>query len=291
LIVGDVLTELNKSFRKVAFDLHLLRQELPVGVKTLYLTPSKASQDPKTTRDLLERLGINIEPLNIEMRLMDECPQEWPAFGFVWGETEGGDKELENSSYVPTVEYLKSCGFVAYNIANGQHLPDSLLFESDVYTLRKLDPTMNRSQQVYKIHIVSGRSDIAILTQDYIARGQPKIAKWMIKFVIEIKTTQAMRKSISIKPCWREACIQLIGLNVENDNRSPPVVMTNLKDVHYVIYLERVDQSIEEFGFQIQMQPCSSFQAAIAFASLLADRDSISAHFCRAPTPNGLEEL
>lgn len=282
------------ELKTIKFEIHKLRGELPCNVKTMCLTPSQASRDSKTTSNFLGALGLNSEPLTQPPERKDESPADWPEFTFVWPrmvgtDQERTDQELEVISYEPVVEYLKTCGFVAHTIANGQFLSDQLLFDVDIYTLRKFDPVKNRGQSVSKIHFCRGRSDIAVLSRDFIGEGQPKIQKRMVKFVIEIKTPQTMGTSKSARPCWREAAIQLVGLNVENSWRSPPVVMSNLKNVHYVVYLARVDETQEAFGFQIITQSCGTFPAAITFANKVAEQASISSHFSRAPTPDSSE--
>lgn len=77
-----------------------------------------------------------------------------------------------------------------------------------------------------------------------------------------------------------EAMMQLIGANVQNQFRSPPVVVSNLAQKHYVLYLTRESSSERPHYYVIRQMLCASFGAAIEFA-LSKAHVSCSEHFCR----------
>ena len=153
-----------------------------------------------------------------------------------------------------------------------------ILYNSEIYTPRKENPLQVRGQRVFHCHRVVGRTDIVALTQD---RNNGEITRSMVKFAVEIKTTQGLRKSQD--GCLFEAQLQLIGLNAFNAIRSPPVVLTNLVGTHHVLYLAYKQDG---WGYVIRRQKCSSFPAAIHFAQQKGSEASISDDFSRPMTPD-----
>eukprot|EP00038_Savillea_parva_P004923 m.145081 g.145081 ORF g.145081 m.145081 type:complete len:121 (-) comp11615_c0_seq2:72-434(-) len=106
---------------------------------------------------------------------------------------------------------------------------------------------------------------------------------WMVTVLIEIKTVDGMRGSGSA--CRREAMVQLIGMNAANPHHSPPVVVSNLANTHFVLYLERLPEQKYPYQFVICEAQCSSFAAAVHCALAIAARDPITQDFSRSNTP------
>lgn len=195
------------------------------------------------------------------------------------------NRYVEETSYGPIVAFLSEIGAVAYSIANGQLLSRRLLFErhictanaSTVQTLpgsKAKGTQVDTDTQTAAIHTVAGRTDIVVLDEDYIGAGHPAIEMWMVKVLIEIKTVANMKKSSTL--CRSEGVVQLVGATASHTTRSPPVIITNLVDTHYVLYMHKVPGTDD---LQIVDQTCDSFPAAIHFALGLAERESVTAHF------------
>lgn len=182
---------------------------------------------------------------------------------------------LEVMSYKHVAAFLASVGEVSKVIGNGQQLPGGMLFDQNIWTLRQEDPNVS-GQRLYRRHIVKGRSDVAVLSED---PGTGKILPWMVKFLIEVKTAKGMSPNGSKS----EAMVQLIGLNAASDHRSPPVILTNLARTHSVFYLELEEPS--PVKYKIHEQHCSSFAAAVHFALSICD-SAQSQDFSRPPTPD-----
>ena len=296
LVAGEALDKLSdlvtKGFTGIGMKLHEIQESNPKGIETRHLTPSTASQNEQTTTGLLRALGLNTAPLQPAPPKYTKTGEgsKW-TFKFKWprdtdgdGDVGENDRTLEKVSYRHVVQFLQGLGQCAYCVADGDRLTgsDKNLFKTDIYTLRPKDPTIH-GQPVHRIHTVSGRTDVVVLTRDYMAEGHTTIQPMMVKLLIEIKTAEAMKKSSSGKPCRREAAIQLVGINAANYWRSPPVIMSNLANVHYVLYLVRVEGVAHEYN--IIDQECASFSSAVHFALSISDRDCVTADFSRRPTP------
>ena len=290
----DKLTELvTIGIQGLRMTLHEIQESTPKGIETRHLTPSTASQNEPTTTALLRALGLNPDPRQPPppMYALTGDGGEW-VFTFTWpmtagagaGDAGGRDRALESASYPHVVQFLQGVGCCAYCVAEGERLTgsDKNLFKTDIYTLRPKNPTIH-GQPVHKIHTVSGRTDIVVLTRDYMTEGHTKIEPWMVKILIEVKTMDAMKRSTSRKPCRREAAIQLVGINAANYRRSPPVIMTNLANVHYVLYIVRVEGVAHEYN--IIDQECKDFASAVHFALKIADRECVTVDFSRRATP------
>ena len=162
-------------------------------------------------------------------------------------------------------------------MSEGQHCVEKILYNSEIYTPRKENPLQFQGQRVFNYHRVAGRTDIVALTQD---RNNGEINRSMVKFAVEIKTTEGFRKSQD--GCLFEAQLQLIGLNAFNVIGSPPVVLTNLARTHQALYLAH---KTDGWGYVIRRRKCSSFPAAIHFAQQKGSEASISDDFSRPMTP------
>lgn len=78
--------------------------------------------------------------------------------------------------------------------------------------------------------------------------------------------------------------MQLIGLCGDNALRTPVMLLTDLVDYFYAVYLIASDME-RPTSFEIVIQRCSSIQAALNFAIPLAERPCLSFNYGRANTP------
>jgi hypothetical protein len=248
---------------------------LPAVVVGHAITPSTASRDAAQANSLLEVLNLNSVPIDEEKKDV-KPPADW-VFSWTWGSQE------ETASYPPVLKFLRdTCKYSAVVVGNGERLHSGLLFNKDVYTLRKKDPTTVRGQTVWRKNVVRGRTDVVVLRESL-----PKeaiILRNNVLFATEIKRPQDIAKSKS--GCLREAQIQLIGLNVDNPNGSPPVILTDLVSVHRVLY---VDVKSGTFAYVIKQITCASFAAAVLTAQILGERECVTANFSRPPSPSNSE--
>ena len=278
---GDGLGALQSEMQAMRLELHGVRETLPSVLVGHVVTPSGASRMPQVVSTVFDALGLSLNPerSNSKYDLPESCDPRW-QFQWSWNEGASDDKSLERESYQPVLQYLRGLGFFSADVSEGQFCVEKILFNADVYTCRNQNPMSVRGQIVFLRHRVQGRTDIVVLNRDhqggYILRN-------MIKFVIEIKTVAGYKQSTT--GCMREAQLQLIGLNAFNTNCSPPVVLSNLARTHQVVYLT-VD---DDWKYSIKIEECSSFAAAIHFATQIGERDCISHHFARPTTPDSSE--
>lgn len=288
-----------------------MKNKFPAGMVTHVLTPSQASAKPSTAKSLFETLQLKEQPTRADTEHSlppnESTLAKW-RFAWTWKDAnarlqsvterkpddenhddgdndqddgEAGDTftkdDLEMQSYSPICEFLQGLGVYAKVVGNGQQLTDGLLYEQDIWTLRQDNP-LTHGQRISLRHVVKGRTDVVGLSEDV---GEDHIGRWMVKFAIEVKTVEGMKKSKS--GSRSEAVVQLIGLNADNPVRSPPVILTNLALTHTVFYLDLVQTS--PVAYVIREQPCNSFASAVHFALSICDR-RISVDFSRPATPD-----
>lgn len=189
------------------------------------------------------------------------------------------DTTLKASSYEPLVEYLKlTANLNALAVPNGAGLPNRLLFDMFVYSLKsdvRLRSKVLRNsaeEPRAKFHIM-GRTDVAVILPSSVSATRQTTS-----IAIEIKPD-----GFNVKEALREAFLQLIGLNVANEIRSPCVILTNLAHTHYVLYLVCVDPI--KLRFELVLKQYKAFNQALWMAVSLTDRECVTKHFGAAPTP------
>lgn len=277
-------------------ELHQVKMEMPSVVVGNIVTPSNASRDSTTMATVLSALSLNVLPTLIELPKM--CVDSKWKFAFKWGDTaikdtdtkyteakdtdiKHIDKALEKTAYPHVLHHLQEWGFHAADVGDGAKLTSNgkFLFNQDIYTLRQKDPRENRGQRVYRRHCVRGRSDIAVLNQP----APETILRHMVDFVIEVKTVAGLSRSRT--GCLHEAQVQLIGLNAANHERSPPVVLTDLKNHFTVLHLAL--KSYEPLKYVVYRQECHSFPQAVHLAKQLAKRECQTQDFSRSRSDDG----
>lgn len=189
----------------------------------------------------------------------------------------------EALSYPDVVGFLWSVNVVAHIVADGQHLPNKLLFDHNIFTIRAKNPLSHHDQTVAYIRPLKGRTDIVIMNEDFKDRDPPtQIIRAHVRVLIAIKTPDTMSRSGS----QTEAMVQLVGANVTNALRSPAVVVSNLLRTHYVLILTKESTEARPHHYVIRKMKCDSFGAAVTFALEVTDLkfQSSSADFCRGPS-------
>jgi hypothetical protein len=308
-----ILTEELKGMR---LEMQHLVGSIPKGMITRVITRSQASAHPQNATSLFDTLELEVSlkppvvPIDHKYQLPEGLGKEWKSFTWSWqeaekklaeepkeDEAEGEDKfdlpavgdpdyieglkgrdPLEASSYPAVVEFLSSVHLVAANVANGNGLPNGLLFNQEIWTQRQQDPRIP-GQVVTMVHIVKGRTDIVVLKEQ-----SDEIRRFKVKFAIEVKTVSGMKSSRT--GSRTEALVQLIGLNANNPKRSPPVVLTNLTGTHVVLTLKLKAPSPSAAEYVVEETHCRSFAAAVHLANTLSENPSQSQDFSRPKTPD-----
>jgi hypothetical protein len=188
-------------------------------------------------------------------------------------------KRLEDASYEPFCTYINSIyregakEFFCYVVEKGQRLEDTRLFERHHSALSRLP-----GQQGEVAH-VKGRTDLVVMHYEPLEN----ISRHMVRFVIEVKTAEEMRKKLP--SCIREAATQVIGMCVDNSNNSPCVILTDFMAGFYVLHLRISDGSSPTLlKYDIVIQTCNSILSALNKACEVS-AFCVSHDFCRPTTP------
>jgi hypothetical protein len=125
---------------------------------------------------------------------------------------------------------LVSIGENPLVVANGQTLPNGLLFNVHVYTLRENifvrgDELRKTESEPKHVFTLSGRTDLIVLKA-----GTTNALRMNTRYVIAVKV-----KGFKVNEGLKEAYLQLLGMNIDNNNTSPPALLTDLCDKHYVL--------------------------------------------------------
>ena len=181
-------------------------------------------------------------------------------------------KALEASSYAPFQAFLLSIGENPLIVADGQQLPCGFLYDVLVYskpnrTNRQRGELRMTGVEPRYVFNLSGRTDIVVLLPD-----KTNVSRMNTRYVIEIKT-----KIPDTSEALREAYLQLVGLSVENGCTSPPVLLTDLNNIHYVLYFELPDRVKRRFKLCIEQHP--NLLLCIRRCRVLARRPCFTADF------------
>ena len=268
-------TAMNNSFKPILLAIKTVNRKL---------TPSVACKSEYAV-DFSELMSIlTISTLN-DLSITEpfvECNTstcEYPAFIWEWNERN------EKESYDYVLKYLLSIGMNAKCIANGENLTFGNLYDVEIYNLRPRckypDEVANLSYSTLnKMFTLSGRSDIIVMK-----RLNPCLNRMHCEFVIEIKTVLSMQSRGNVQMALREACLQLIGLNVDNPVKSPAVILTNLVGKNYVLYLDICDNPDIELAYSVKVLRFKLFRIALWYVeNNLANRSSCTGDFGRRPS-------
>ena len=178
--------------------------------------------------------------------------------------------------YKPLADFAQRNGVALHIVDNAQDLSDKELLTENVYSLRT--KTGAQGERVLFKARIHGRTDLVCL-DPLPAAGH--ILRWMVLFAVEVKRAQDYKQDSS----EMEAMLQVVGLNVGNSRRAPPVVLTNLAQTHVVFYLFK--NSDDPLRFEIRKKICASVLCAFRVAHDLATdgaRQELARDFCREPT-------
>lgn len=76
--------------------------------------------------------------------------------------------------------------------------------------------------------------------------------------------------------------LQLLGLNVDNSNSSPSVLLTDLVGTHYVLFLEIVQQ--DPYEVKLCIETSTSLHMIIRRCQQIGERPCITRRFGSGPT-------
>jgi len=253
-----------------------ISSRLPDSIIAINLTPTNASVSTKES-SYVEALGM----LNIDTPVPSEdvftCTVEQNSFIFEWN----WRGNAENDSYEPLCQGLNLAKCNCVIISEGQHLHNKNLFNERLWSLRKKD-----HDKVLFIGNVHGRTDLVVLYSPFISNAY--VTRNMVKFGIEIKLHSEMDTNSGLNSCIREASTQLLGLNAGNINNSPSIILTDLTQNFFCLYLELVRPM--PLKFSIKVQRCMNIASALYLAGQQGDflqenMKPISYDFARRPTP------
>jgi len=273
--------ESNAIAEAMALEQKFIKDKLPDHVSYVKLKASDGCES-STHGKVKEYLSL-LESLNMAEPKVPENYKQGPSpkikrFIYKWGNNE---TEQEGKAYDALVNHLQSNGIHAYNISNGQSLNRSLLFNERLWTLRSRD-SAGFSQSVVTIGEVSGRTDVVVLRE---ALDSPHILRNMVHFAIEIKRPEFLKATTAdFNGSIREATLQLIGLCAHNNNYTPAVLLTDLRNGFFVLYLTKVNGA--KLIYKVEMEKFYTLEQAVEFASTVSSRECISLNFGRQPSPN-----
>jgi hypothetical protein len=260
---------------RVLFALHDIQSRLPSAIEIQTLTPSEASHGGEgvTKYETLLR-GLNLKvPSSLVSTSMPTFVA--PNFDIETYVPHWKSSATERTSYQPVRDYLCGLNLHAMLIAEGINL-----FSCEIHTLRQLPPKQ-KGQRVLRCLSIHGRSDIAVLTDppESIDFTITPLQHYMVNYVIEIKKPAASSG-------YREAIVQLIGLNVNNRGTRPLVILTDLSTVHETFELVISESETGAIVYTIQRRGFAGFHLAVGYAQDVSlQKLSPLTDFCRGMTP------
>ncbi|RYG99888.1 hypothetical protein EON65_49870, partial [archaeon] len=276
----DETKEMREEVHSVALRQHIMNEKLP-KITEVFITPSeyKKSKHKETFLDLMEIIGFGRVHITTKVEVFGGTPPLKSAeldYTFHW------DGEVESASYEPLQKHLRDCGIDTVKIGEGQGLPDGLLYHEELWTLkrntslRSEDLRRTGEEPIFK-YILQGRTDL--VRTKY---SEDPLGKSNNRYFIEIKRVEDFVEEDSL----REAVLQLIGGNASNSFHSPPVLLTNLAKMHYVLYISLVGDPTVALRFKLNVIKMPSFGVAVAFVEEhTAEMKSVTLHLGRKPTP------
>lgn len=276
----ETLQEMREEVHSVALRQHIMNEKL-LKITEVFITPSeyKKSKHKETFLDLMEIFGFGRVNVSSKVEIFAGANPLKSAeldFTFRW------EGQLESASYEPLLKHLLEHGICAVKIGEGQGLPGALLYHEELWTLKR--NTSLRSEDLRKTgeepifkYILQGRTDL-VRKRD----GADPLGKSNNRYYIEIKRVEDFVEEDSL----RESVLQLIGGNASNSFHSPPVLLTNLAKMHYVLYISLVGDPTVELRFKLNVVRMPSFGVALAFVEeLTTEMKSVTLHLGRKPTP------
>ncbi len=277
----EELRDTREEVHAVALRQHVMNEKLP-KITEVFITPSeyKKSKHKETFLDLMQVFGFGRAHIATHVTAFaGSLPAKSKELDFTFSWTAG---QKESDSYEPLAMHLRDHGINAVCVGEGQGLPDGLLYHEELWTLKR--NTSLRSEDLRKTgeepvfkYILQGRTDL-------VRKRDPSnpLGKSNNQYFIEVKRVEDFVEEDSL----REAVLQLIGGNASNSFHSPPVLLTNLAKMHYVLYITLEGDPTVKLEFKLNVVKMQSFGVALAFVEdLTSEMKSATLHLGRKPTP------
>jgi hypothetical protein len=258
---------------------HELTNRIPKVINTI-ITPSEYAKSTHNDvfREVLDLCGFG------NGRLMDRVQRDLAPLDLAnrpllndWNFNFNFRDKKEEDSYGPLQLFLTENNLHVKNVTSGEGLIDGLLFEQELWTLKKnlmaKSCDLGPLEQCICKFIVRGRTDFVRLQIPQ--RGITRINN---QYFIEIKKGTIGESEL------KEAFYQLIGGNAANPYRSPPVFITNLNSSHYILFISFIGESSPDYQLNI-FQFVSFGQALNYLEDETREVKSWTRDFLRRPTP------
>ena len=277
-----MLREMSHDQKRVGFAVKAMTDAIPPNF--VVVLPSEDCKTTKSNKYRVLMAALRLYEDNNVCSLSESvdsslCDAEVDAkeFSFDWQD------QLESASYEPLIRYLKAkFSFNAIDVSEGKGLADGLLYATDIFTLRpRLDALTSDLKKAaleprFRFRIL-GRTDVAVFKpQGLMSCGDLEIA-------FEIK--KDFSKVGDINRALREGVLQLIGCNANNCYSSPLVIVTGLRKIHYLLYLELCTNPMIELKYNLRVKVCVSLTKLIQFAQLVLQRGCVTSRFFPPPIP------
>jgi hypothetical protein len=274
--ITSMRNETKKEITTIKAENLKLMSRLPDAVISINLTPTIASNATKESSYFQALDMLNI-PNPVPTVDVYECPKEENNIVFEWN----WKGKIESDSYEPLLQALKNSNRHVVIVDSGQHLPNGNLFREEFWALRKRE-----HENVIAIGKVHGRVDLVELNSPFVEGSY--ITRSMVRCGIEIKMHSEIDTPYGLNSCIRGSVIQLFGLNFGNINNSPSIILTDLTQIFFCIYLV-LDQYMP-MKFSVKVQKCLDLSSAVHLAEIKADYlqndgKPICFNFARRPTP------
>lgn len=240
-------------------------------------------ENPQKFATLLTALGLTIEP-PIDVQLKVDQSDEANDFLYNW---KPSDKEIDSYPFV--CKYLlEKFSIFSGAVGNGENCLLGKLYNEQVFSLRPYagahDSDSALGDKVVFRFQLSGRPDIIAFKEMSVPyhRG-------IVTFAIEIKRTGDMKSQAKLTSALKEAETHLIGLNVANTFSSPPLLLTNLNMLNYVMWVKQ-GSSVEKLAYSIVQRKFVNIFHAVSFIktellTLDGVRPCCTRDFGRSPSP------
>ncbi len=272
---------MNEEIHAVNLRQHIMNEKLP-KVSEVCITPSeyKKSVHKEIFLDLMEMFSFGRTAITKQIVEFDGALPSRSAeldYTFHW------DGQEEIASYEPLLQHLRDRGIFAVRVDKGQNLPDGFLYREELWTLKRNTSLSSKdlretSEMPVLKYLLRGTTDLVRMND-----ATRSLGKHNNRYFIEIKRVDDFKVEDSL----REAVLQLIGGNTSNSFHSPPVVLTNLAKMHFVLYITLVGDPRVRLSFKLNVVKMPSFGVALAFVEeYTAEMRSVTLHFGRKPTPS-----
>jgi len=271
---ANEFAEMKQMMEEIGRGVKFINLALP-KVEHKVFTPSCVSDSGVRDQwdDFLANIPLEVKLMNTPLINLTKYVQfDRNTLPRNWNE----EKVLEEEGCRPLANYLSKLGLSVAIVEKGQHLSSGLLYDVDVYSLRKQDPFI-RNQQVVLMGKIRGRTDLVVLHEPM----KTVIRRQHVKFAIELKRPSDFSTPASQDIGHRETVCQLLGMNVINNVTSPLAILTNLVEVHFVNQLVRLSKDGEPLRFEVQRRKFTSLAQAVQYADEAYEHDPYRIHFGR----------